>query len=289
MTPGHAAATPLPVPYSLTALVTASLTATPPYNPPGANDWGCIPSAEHPRPVVLVHGLSGNAENSWQTYAPLLANEGYCVFALTYGVYPGESGPLAGIGGRRPIIESSSELAAFVAQVRRATKADQVDIVGWSEGTLVTAGYLQFDGGAESVDKVVSLAPLWAGTAIAGAPHSYPFDVNAALAPACAACADLLTGSDFINRLQASGVYSPQPHYTNIVTTADLQVQPYSSGIRDAANATNIVLQDICPINLSGHLSMSVDPTVAALVLQALDPSAVRRIPCAASEAPPGT
>ena len=55
---------------------------------PGANDWDCKPSKQHPRPVVLVHGLMGNKSTNWPTYAPLLANEGYCVFALTYGQQP---------------------------------------------------------------------------------------------------------------------------------------------------------------------------------------------------------
>ncbi|MCM6778563.1 hypothetical protein NDR87_34280 [Nocardia sp. CDC159] len=83
-------------------------------------------------------------------------------------------------------------------------------------------------------------------------------------------------------------MYAPTVDYINIVTTADTQVQPYTSGIRAASNAENIVLEDICPINLSGHLSVSVDPTVAALVLNALDPGASHPVPCAPAQAPPG-
>ena len=56
---------------------------------PGSNIWDCKPTSRHPRPVVLVHGTAGNKNTNWQTYAPLLANNGYCVFALTYGVSAG--------------------------------------------------------------------------------------------------------------------------------------------------------------------------------------------------------
>ncbi|WP_433655414.1 esterase/lipase family protein [Nocardia sp. CA-128927] len=291
---GNASAAPLSVPYSLAAMVSASVTTAPPGAPPGANDWGCVPSAAHPQPVVLVHGLSGNGENSWQTFAPLLANEGYCVYALTYGVYPTDRGIVAGVGGRAPIDESSSEMRQFVDRVRAATRTDRVDLLSWSEGTLVSAAYLQFLAGATAVDQSINLAPIWDGTAITD-PLDSPLsilglhgDLYQSLDPTCAACAELRTGSDFINRLQASGVYAPNVHYTNIVTTTDIQVQPYTSGVRPAPNATNIVLQDICPVNLSGHLSVSVDPTVTALALQALDPGTPRQIPCAPSQAPPG-
>ena len=81
---------------------------------PGANDWNCRPSAAHPEPVVLAHGLFGNANTNWQTYSPLLANEGYCVYALTYGTLPNATLPLNLFGGLTTIESSAAELAAFV-------------------------------------------------------------------------------------------------------------------------------------------------------------------------------
>src|SRR5690349_16393997 len=70
---------PLPVPYSAAAGIAAELTS-PGSAPPGANDWSCKPSAAHPDPVILVHGFLANMTVNWQTMAPLLANNGYCVF-----------------------------------------------------------------------------------------------------------------------------------------------------------------------------------------------------------------
>src|SRR5437870_2945112 len=70
---------PLPVPYTfLTSAVLAGLKID--ADPPGANDWSCKPTAAHPNPVVLVHGLMGNKATNWPTFAPLLHNNGYCVY-----------------------------------------------------------------------------------------------------------------------------------------------------------------------------------------------------------------
>src|SRR5690349_15655949 len=83
LVPAAAQAATLPVPYTfLTSAVVAGL--SPQASAPGTNDWTCKPTAAHPRPVVLVHGLMGNRATNWQTYGPLLKNNGYCVFALTY-------------------------------------------------------------------------------------------------------------------------------------------------------------------------------------------------------------
>lgn len=284
--PGRAAADPLPVPYSLTAFVASAATATAPFDPPGGNDWNCVPGPAHPRPVVLVHGITGNGADSWQSYSPLLHNEGYCVFAITYGVAPDAQGPQAGMGGFIPIDQSAAQLREFVDRVRAATGSRTVDMVTWSEGTLVGAAYLQFHGGADAVEQVVSLAPIWQGTAVAEPIVSSlralgTYDATyAAFQPTCAACTDMLTGSDFINRLQASGVYSDRVRYTNIVTRADHEVIPYTSGVRLAPNATNIVLQDLCPIDLAGHNGLSEDRTVGAIILNTFAPGTVASIPC---------
>lgn len=292
-TPGTAAAEPdqLPVEYSVATWFTDTTNAKPPYTPPGGNDWTCTPTAEHPRPIVLVHGITGNGAG-WPALSPLLHNNGYCVYALTYGIYPGQSGPLAGAGGMAPIPQSSIELRDFVTRVLAATGADKVNLVTWSEGTLVAANYLLADGGAKVVDQTFNLVPIWAGTHAADPLVNTAYALNAqpevfaALHPLCQGCVDMLPVSDFITNLQAAGVYAPEVHYTNLVTRGDTEVVPYTSGIREAPNATNIVLQDVCPVNLAGHNSVSVDPTVAALMLNTFAPGTVGEIPCAPSPTP---
>src|SRR6266540_5095262 len=148
-TPAASAASDLPVPWTLLAALPAQA-ANPGGPPPGANDFSCRPTAAHPSPVVLVHGLSANQTVNWQTYSPLLKNSGYCVFSLTYGV-PGEPLPIYQPGGLLPMEQSAAELGAFVDRVLAATGASKVDILGHSEGTLMPSYYVKFLGGASKV------------------------------------------------------------------------------------------------------------------------------------------
>src|ERR1700753_4183712 len=55
----------------------------------GIDDFGCRPSAEHPRPLVLLHGTFVNPAEQWPIGGPYFANLGYCVFELDYGQYEG--------------------------------------------------------------------------------------------------------------------------------------------------------------------------------------------------------
>src|SRR6185437_14426685 len=113
-----------PVPYSFAAGIAAEL-LTPGAAPPGSNDFGCKPTATHPYPVVLVHGTFGDMTDSWQALSPLLANHGYCVFALNYG---GAAGSI--FQGYEEIAAGAGQLSAFIDQVLSATGAAKVDIVG---------------------------------------------------------------------------------------------------------------------------------------------------------------
>jgi triacylglycerol lipase len=285
--PGAQAAARLPVPYNLAPGLAQQLAAadTP---PPGANDWSCHPSAAHPEPVVLTHGLGANQTVNWQTYSPLLANNGYCVYSLTYGV-PGTPAPIYQPGGLTPMERSAAELSTFVDRVLDSTGASKVDILGHSEGTLMPSYYVKFLGGSAKVDKYVSLTPLWEGTTLLGLSTLYQFVdglglkpvIDGVLNPACGSCAEFLRGSDFLAKLHSgNGIFAPEVTYTNIVTRYDELVSPYTSGLGTGANVHNIVLQDRCGLDFAEHVGVAADRNAAAHVLNALDPAHTRPVPC---------
>ncbi|WP_164877611.1 alpha/beta fold hydrolase [Prescottella agglutinans] len=276
-----------PVSYNFLAGIPLEL-GNPGGSAPGSNDWSCKPSDRHPNPVVLVHGTGGNRQDNWGTYAPLLANEGYCVFALTYGAFEDLPWPILAIGGMKPIEQSAQQLSDFVDRVLQSTGARKVDLVGHSQGTLMPTYYVKRLGGADKVDKYVSLAPLWNGTDAFGAAQMVGA-VRAAGAGAlvddsigalCEACTQMVAGSDFMTALESDGIYVPQVTYTNIMTRYDELVVPYTSGFLVAPNATNVVVQDGCSTNYGEHAAIAAEPVAAAYVLNALDPGRQRPVPC---------
>ncbi len=268
---------PLPVPYRFLASAGAVL-----FNgdadPPGANNWTCRPSSDHPNPVVLVHGLLANKNDNWQTYAPLLANNGYCVFAFTYGLIPGDQPPLTLLAGRGAMETSAQELAGFVTKVLGATGAAKVDILGHSEGSIMPDYYAKFLGGSTKIERYVTLGPLWHGTDVGGA-GILAFLQSTGAAKECPACLQFPPASPFITTLRSGGTpVVPGITYTNIVTKYDQLVVPYTSGIEPGM--TNIVVQDQCPLDFSDHFEIVADPVGAADVLNALDPAHPRPVPC---------
>ncbi len=269
-----ASAEELPVPFDGSALL---LGGAEPDKAPGANDFSCKPSAAHPKPVVLVHGLLATLGSNWQTMAPLLKNNGFCVFGLTYGRQTG----LNQVGGLKPMPESAEQLAAFVDKVLAATDTKQVDLLGHSEGTVMPRWYLSFLGGAKKVDKYVQMTPLWDGTQLAGIDTlasvgktlGLEGTINATFAGVgCGSCPQFARGSDYLNRVNASGPAIPSVTYTGIATKYDELVIPYQSGFLNAPNVKNILLQDVCPTDYSEHAAVAYSPTVAQLILNALAP-----------------
>jgi triacylglycerol esterase/lipase EstA (alpha/beta hydrolase family) len=268
-TAAAAAAAPRPVPYSFGAGAAAEL-AHPGSAPPGSNDFSCRPSSAHPRPVVLAHGTFGDMTDSWQALSPLLANNGYCVFAFDYGGADGN--PIQGYG---QIETSAAQLGAFVDRVRVATGAAKVDIVGHSQGGMMPRYYLKFLGGASKVGTLVGLAPSNHGTnlfGLTGLLAAFPGGSSFATA-LCAACNEQLAGSTFLQHLNAGGDTVAGVKYTVIETTYDEVVTPYTSAFLRGPNVTNIVLQGQCLLDFSDHLAIIYDQVALRDVLNALDPS----------------
>ncbi len=275
ISPATAASKPLPVPYNF--LPAAIFGGTPGSNAPGTNDWTCKPSAAHPRPVVLVHGTFGNQSTNWQTYGPLLKNNGYCVFALTYGALPAPY-PINALGGFTSMRTSAAQLRDFVNHVLATTDASQVDLVGHSQGTLMPAYYLKYLGGAPKVHNYISLAPLWHGTEFLPAPVAKALGIDPSAVPVCAACGEFDPNSTFMKEIRSGGVAVPGVHYVNIVTKYDELVRPYTSGIE--TGMTNIVLQDRCKLDYTEHFEIAADRNASRYVLNALDPAHPKPITC---------
>lgn len=252
---------------------------------PGSNDFACQPSAEHPNPVVLVHGTGGNRQTNWATMIPALRNEGYCVFALTYGTFPGTDWPTSAFGGLMRMEASAEQLREFVSRVLAATDAAKVDLVGHSEGTLMPTYFVKYLGGAATVDKYVSLAPYWKGqdsTAylqLEAMTRALGLDPDQALP--CPECAQENYGSPFMRMINSKGTpYVPGITYTNVMTRYDGIVEPWTDGFVPGPATTNIVLQDTCAADRSDHLSIVASRRSVAMVLGALDPAHAPPVPC---------
>jgi triacylglycerol esterase/lipase EstA (alpha/beta hydrolase family) len=242
-------------------------------SPPGANNFSCKPSAAHPRPVILVHGTFADMSDSWQALSPLLADDGYCVFALNYGSYDGSGA--VGVYATGDIAQSAAELSTFVNRVLAATGASKVDLVGHSQGGMMPRYYLKFLGGAAKVNTLVGLAPSNHGTTLEGlfTLANYFPGASALVGPVCPACQQQDAGSPFLASLNAGGDTVPGVNYTVIESANDEVVTPYTSAFLSGPNVTNILLQKQCVLDQGEHLSMPYDHIADADVLSALDPA----------------
>ncbi len=59
-----------------------------------------------------------------------------------------------------------------------------------------------------------------------------------------------------------------------VETRDDQVVTPYQSAFLAGPGVDNILLQDSCPLDFTGHVSIVADPNAIGWVEQALDPAA---------------
>lgn len=233
----------------------------------------CLPSAEHPYPVVLLHGTMDDA-GVWNVLEPRLIAAGYCAFAPTYGA---SASPVPLGGGTSPVESSAAEVAAYIAGVLARTGADQVDIVGHSQGGVIAEYYAKNMGKADRVHAEVLLAPTTHGTTMQGlvdvanqAPAVREAVDTAVLPLFCAACADQEVGSSFIDDLNAGPIAQPGVRYAVMATRDDTTNTPAgASSFIDEPGVRNIFVQDLRP-GIVTHQELPRDPVAVEWVLNQL-------------------
>ncbi|MFG2635841.1 esterase/lipase family protein [Streptomyces sp. NPDC048362] len=246
----------------------------------GWNDFSCKPSADHPRPVVLVHGTLGNSVDNWLSLAPYLEDRGYCVYSVDYGQLAGV--PL--FHGLGPIDKSAEQLSTYVDQVLAATGAAKVDLVGHSQGGMMPRYYLRFLGGAAKVNALVGIAPDNHGATLSGFTKLLPYFPGAEdlIKAGTPGLADQIPGSEFLTKLNAGGDTVPGVHYTVLATQYDEVATPWRSQYLNGPDVRNLLLQDLCPLDLSEHVAIAlVDRIAFHEVANALDPAHAKATTCA--------
>jgi pimeloyl-ACP methyl ester carboxylesterase len=234
----------------------------------------CTVTPQHPYPVVLLHGTLADMASNWVTLAPMLANLGYCVYALNYGDTAASlGGRIEGIGD---IPTSAQQVAAFVNQVLAETGASKVDIVGHSQGGMMPNWYIKFLGGASRVHTFIAMAPSNHGTTFQGlltAINSNPIAaaithnfLDASQAPALY---QQQVGSTVETQLFAGGDTVPGPRYVVIETRYDEVVTPWTNAFLTGPHVTDIEIQSQCPDDPVRHIGLFDDwPTLQNVVNQ---------------------
>src|SRR4051812_219592 len=204
-------------------------------DPVGANDWSCVPTAQRPEPVIIVHGTFGDRRSLLDRLSAAMVAQGFCVFALDYGNR-----------ATGDIPTSARQLADFTDRVLAATGAAKVSMVGHSQGGMMPRYFIKFLGGDAVVDDLVGLSPSNHGTSIVGSPDDPWADMF------CPACTQQAAGSPFLTRLNAGDETPGDVSYTQISTKYDEVVVPYTSAfLAGGPLTTNVTIQDSCPADPS--------------------------------------
>ncbi|KAJ4159543.1 uncharacterized protein LMH87_008441 [Akanthomyces muscarius] len=252
------------------------------------NDFSCKPSADHPNPVVLLHGLGATYYEDINFLEAFLQSKGFCTYSLTYGAYDGF--PL--VGGLKPIDESSHQIADLINEVHAKTGANKIDIVGHSEGGFQSLYVPKFREGISSlVDHIVAIAPPTHGTTFANLLNLLPLfgkDARENLGEilekvGCAPCNEISTGGPSIAKLNdGKPIVQPGNKVTVITSKHDELVTPTTTSFIQEDGVNNIYIQDYCKSDPAGHIGEAYDTNVWNLVLNSLEDQVGRKFLCLA-------
>ncbi|AKU18660.1 hypothetical protein VV02_05355 [Luteipulveratus mongoliensis] len=202
-------------------------------------------------PVIVVAGFSSPAIGGLPLAARLQANG-------TKAYYTAASRD----SGTGDITVGAQDLGVMVDKVLKETGATKVDLVGLSMGSLTSRYYVKSLGGDAKVDHLVTVAGPNYGTNRA----NWAKILNCV---GLVSCEQMAIGSDFLNDLNAGSDTIGSVKYTTFRSSWDEVVVPIDNAkLKDGA--TNILLQDQCPLRFVEHQLSALDGTIADGVMDAL-------------------
>ena len=207
--------------------------------------------AAAPDPVIIVAGTFAGQPVASVFYAPLAARlraDGYrpYIFGLP-------------TSGTQDIALTAQALNTFADQVRAQTGAARVDLIGHSQGGLVSRHYVKYLGGAAEVDAVISLGAPHYGTAVANVAKLFGLGNCIGIV----SCQQMAIGSTYLAALNAGDDTIGNVRYANFVSANDEVVIPYTTGwLANDGNNANVRIQSPCFLRVVGHIGLATDGTV---------------------------
>ena len=102
--------------------------------------------------------------------------------------------------------------------------------------------------------------------------------------PLCLSCLEILVGSQFLQNLNSPNDTMPGVQYHFISSNIDEFVTPLANGyLLDAKTnplAENVVLQDLCALDISEHVTQMYDPVAFNSIAAFLDPTEDQTVNC---------
>lgn len=229
--------------------------------PQGVNPATCTPRADRGI-VLLTHGTDGGVYKDYSTMGPLLVEQGYCVYGLTYGIPTDDEKKT----GALPADESLAQLMDFSTAITAQAPTMPVYTVGYSQGGILALVVAH---------KLIAEYPVagWVGIATP-AVGSEAYGLSEQLVDPSieqfmrlligAGVYDLLGESPWWQSTEELRVSYPQMRYLTITSLQDQFIQPVETGFFPGAD--NIVLQQHCPNRFVSHVATPHDPLTAQLV-----------------------
>ena len=197
---------------------------------PGAHPRG-------PRPIIVLHGYAMNRAN----FVP-----------LAYRLSRAGLGPILGFEywtlGR--IAAAARRLGWFIDQVRAASGATEVDVIGHSMGGVVASYYVTLAGGDGAIRNLVTIGSPHGGTDLSVASIGHP-------------TRELITGSKLLARIAAA----PPPRITRV-----LEILSRSDALVPADSQAPVPGRDRIVYDDLGHVALLGSRRVASVLIAHLAP-----------------